>query len=437
MANKANTEVNLGMKKNIWIWNHYATKMFKDQAGRHYWFAENLIKNGYNPTIFCASTIHNSNKSIDAGNNKYTSNTVKGVPFVFVKVPGYKGNGKKRIINMIAFYKNLFSVAKKYAKRNGKPDIILASSVHPLTLVAGIKVANNFGIPCICEVRDLWPESIVAYGSLKRNSVIAKILYQGEKWIYKNADSIIMTWEGGRNYIIDQGWAEQIDVNKIKYISNGVVIDSFDRSSVENKVIDIDLDNKSYKNIVYAGSIRKVNNLGMLLDAVKIIQNQGIEDIRFLIYGAGDEREMLKKRCKEENINNMVFKGHIERKYIPSILKGAYINILHNSSTSLNKYGQSQNKFFEYLAAGRCIIQTYSTKYSICDRANCGISVPTQNAEEIAKAVITVCSNDTKYQMMGKNARNAAYEFDFERLTRKLIEVIESTQRREIPNEFI
>ncbi|WP_318506969.1 hypothetical protein [Bacillus sp. T3] len=53
------------MKKNIWIWNHYATNMYIDQAGRHYWLAENLIKQGYNPTIFCASTVHNSNENID------------------------------------------------------------------------------------------------------------------------------------------------------------------------------------------------------------------------------------------------------------------------------------------------------------------------------------------------------------------------------------
>ena len=65
-------------------------------------------------------------------------------------------------------------MAKEYAKSNGKPDIILASSVHPFTLVAGIKIAKKFGVPCICEVRDLWPESIVAYGALKKRSMIAK-----------------------------------------------------------------------------------------------------------------------------------------------------------------------------------------------------------------------------------------------------------------------
>ncbi|WP_411738689.1 glycosyltransferase family 4 protein [Peribacillus sp. S4] len=414
------------MKKNIWILNHYAKNMQKDKGGRHYWLAENLILKGYEVTIFAATTSHNTTENIHTGDEKFVIEANQKMPFVFVKASSYKGNGKQRILNMLTFYKNLFPTAKQYGQISGKPDVILASSVHPLTLVAGIKIAKKFGIPCICEVRDLWPESIVAYGVLKRNSILAKILYLGEKWIYKKADSIIMTWEGGKDYIIDQGWDHQIDLEKVKHISNGVVIDSFDKNSEEYQIPDSDLDNKKYKNVVYAGSIRKVNNLGMLLDAAKIVQTKGREDIRFLIYGAGDEREKLKKRCEEENIINVIFKGSVEKKYVPSILKKAYINILHNSSTSLDKYGQSQNKFFEYLAAGKCIVQTYKTGYSICERYECGISAHIQNAEEIARVVIEASSDDKKHQIMGENARLAAYEFDFGKLTEKLIDVIEN-----------
>ena len=413
------------MKKNIWIWNHYATNMIEDKAGRHYWLAENLILNGYNPTLFCASTLHNLDKNIDTEGNIFTKKESENIPFVIVRTPQYSGNGKERIINMISFYKNLFPTAMKYANENGKPDVILASSVHPLTLVAGIKIAKKLGVPCICEVRDLWPESIVAYGSLKRNSLVAKILYLGEKWIYKNADSIIMTWEGGKQYIVDQGWNKQIDLNKVKHISNGVIIDSFDKNSQDNNIVDSDLEDKSHKNLVYAGSIRKVNNLGLLLDAAKIIQMDD-ERIRFLIYGSGDEKEMLEKRCQDEGIKNVIFKGRVEKKMIPSILNKSYANILHNSSTSLDKYGQSQNKFFEYLAAGRCIIQTYTTGYSILEKYNCGISASEQNPEEVAKTILQACSDDEKAKKMGQNARKAAYEFDFKKLTNKLIEIIEN-----------
>lgn len=412
-------------KKKIWIINHYATNMYFNKGGRHYWFAESLIKRGYDPTVFCASTRHNSNEIIDTNGNLFVIKNSGNIPFVVVNTPRYLGNGKKRVMNMISFFINLFPTAKRLVKENCKPDVIIASSVHPLTLVAGIRIAKKIGVPCICEVRDLWPESIVAYGSLKRNSLLAKALYFGEKWIYKNADSIIMTWEGGSQYIKDQGWDKQIDLKKVRHISNGVIIDSFDKNSQEKRFVDQNLDDKSYKNLVYAGSIRKVNNLGLLLDVAKIIQKND-QKIRFLIFGSGDEKEMLEKRCKEEDINNVIFKGQVEKMMIPSILKKSYANILHNSSTTLDKYGQSQNKLFEYLAAGRCVIQTYTTGYSILEKYKCGVSASKQSAEEVSNIILKVCSNYDKVEQMGQNARKAAYEFDFNVLTDKLIDLIES-----------
>lgn len=413
------------MKQNVWIWNHYATNMFFDKAGRHYWFAENLIESGYKPTIFCASTNHFSNSHVSVTNGDFSEKKVNDIPFVFVRTNEYNGNGKKRLLNMFSFYQNLFGVSKEYIEQNGKPDVIIASSVHPLTLIAGIKIAKQIGIPCICEVRDLWPESLIAYGALNRNSIIAKILYQGEKWIYKKANAVIITWEGGKQYITDQGWDSEIDLNKIKHISNGVIINTFDTNSQKYEINDDEINDGTYKNIVYTGSIRKVNNLGSLLDAAKIIQEKD-NKIRFLIYGSGNEKSNLEQRCQDEGIMNVIFKGRVEKKMVPSILKKSYANILHNSSTSLDKYGQSQNKFFEYLAAGKCVIQTYTTGYSILEKYSCGISATEQTPDRIAEIVLDVCSNEEMAKRMGVNARQAAHEFDFKKLTSKLVDIIDN-----------
>ena len=73
-------------------------------------------------------------------------------------------------------------------------------------------------IRCICEVRDLWPEAIVAYSSrIKRSSFIAKVMYAGEKWIYKKAACVIFTQEGGPQYVIDQKWTDK-DGGPIKIV---------------------------------------------------------------------------------------------------------------------------------------------------------------------------------------------------------------------------
>lgn len=415
------------MKKNIWIMNHYATNMFFSEAGRHYYFAKNLIDKMYKPTIFCASTLHTTYDNLEIGSNGYERKISNEIPFVFVKTLLYNKNNYKRILNILSFYKNLQSVAMKYAEKYGKPDIILASSVHPLTLKAGLKIAEKFEIPCITEIRDLWPESLVAYDIISEKNPLTKLLYKDEKRIYEKSDSIIMTWEGGGKYIVDQGWDKTIDLDKVYHISNGIILEDFDRNSERFIHEDEDLNDDNYQNIVYTGSIRKVNNLGLILDVAKIIKFKN-KNIRFLIYGEGEELEILKEQSINENIDNVIFKGRVEKKYIPSILKKSYANLLHNSSTSLNKYGQSQNKLFEYLAAGKPVIQTYETGFSLLDRYDAGISSKNQNPQTVADTIIKLCNNKKRATEMGLNAREASRDFDFEILTKKLISVIEKVE---------
>ena len=166
-------------------------------------------------------------------------------PYVFVKNRLYDTNGKDRIINMVDFYYNLIRTCRLYAKKNGAPALIYASSVHPLTLVAGIKLAKRFGIKCVSEVRDLWPESIVEYSDkLSKNNPIIRLFYQGEKWIYKNSNAIVFTFEGGYDYIKEKGWATEIPESKVFYINNGVDIESFNYNKENYCIVDEDLENE-------------------------------------------------------------------------------------------------------------------------------------------------------------------------------------------------
>lgn len=412
------------MKKNIWIWNHYATNMSIDKAGRHYWMAKELKKKGYNPIIFCANTLHNSSNTVEVDGKLYTEQDIDGIKFIFIKTTPYKGNGKDRLWNIINFSKNIMRASKRISKILGRPDIIVASSVHPFTLVAGILTARKMKIPCICEIRDLWPESLVAYKIIPENHLVTQILYRGEKWIYKNAHAVIMTWEGGQQYICDKGWQNKIQLGKIVHISNGVCLEDYNNNAVNFRYSDEDLSAGEGKKIVYAGSIRKVNNVGLLLDAAKIVKESSL-NIKFLIFGDGDEFSHLKKKIENESISNVILKGKVDKKFIPSILKQADINILHNQSTSLNKYGQSQNKLFEYLAAGKCIIQTYKTEYSVLDKYNCGEVIKTQSAQNIANTIISLISQEQKLNEKGDNALKASFEFDFSVLGSKLINLIE------------
>lgn len=418
------------MKKSIWIFNHYATNMYINKGGRHYWFAKYLARAGYNPVIFSANTLHGFDYQIDTKGKTYEEkqDEILGIPFVFINVPPYKGNGINRIKNMLGFYKGLFPVAKSYAKEHGKPDIILASSVHPLTLVAGIKIAKKMSVKCICEVRDLWPESIVAIGKLRKKSLLTKVLREGEKWIYKKADALIFTMEGGKNYIMDQKWNKEkggvVDLEKVYYINNGIDLEEIARQ----REIDV-YDNETFncikgRKIIYSGSIREANGIGELLDAAKYLENL---DIIFCIFGDGDDREKLEKRTKAENINNVIFFGRVEKKYIANIVSQASLLLLLYAKDifSVAKYGMSQNKFFDYLASGCAIISNLPNRYSIIQKYNCGIEKEMQTGEELARNIRKMLEDENKLMEWGTNGMSAAKDFSFAEHTKKLISIIE------------
>ena len=406
--------------------NHYAGSMFFDKGGRHYNFAKYLRRAGYEPTIFCANAKHGQQELFFDNKNLWHEHIAEEIdtPFVFVKARIYRGNGKQRVLNMVDFYRNVKKAAKQYAKEYGTPDIIYASSVHPLTLVAGIQLAKYFGVKCICEVRDLWPESIVAYSSrFTKNHPLIKLIYQGEKWIYKKADAVIFTMEGAYDYILERGWEKDIPRSKVYYINNGVDLETFYYNQEHFQIEDLDLQNPDIFKVVYAGSIRQVNNLGFLLNAAKQVTDS---KVRFLIWGDGDERPILEQRVRDEGIGNVVFKGKVEKKYIPYIVSKADLNFAHNTPSLLFRFGISFNKIFDYFAAGKPILTDFPCAYNPVIQANAGIAVENATATEVALAIEKISAlNKEGCMKFCSNALKAAEKYDFQNLTRQLINIIE------------
>lgn len=416
------------MSKTVWILNHYAGNMYIVGGGRHYYMAKYLKENGFSPVVFCSNYDHFTRKNCIGSDKLWIEEqeSETEVPYVFIKTRAYSDNGVQRVLNMTDFYCGMLKTAKQYAEDKGPPDVIYASSVHPLTLVAGLKLAKQFGVKCISEVRDLWPESIVAYSTKwARTNPVIRVLYAGEKWIYKKSDYVIMTWAGGYDYIKDQGWQNDIPEKKVVHISNGVDLEPYLRNIQEHPYEDADLSNRDYKNFIYTGSIKKVNNLSLLVLAAQELKKMGNSTARIFVFGDGDELESLKQDAEKRKLDNILFKGRVPKHDVPSILSQGYASILHNSSTELNKYGQSQNKFFEYLAAARPILMTYSVGHSVVKSQRCGIELDEQSPKVIADAILRLSNlTEEEYLKYCHNAAECAKQFDFKKLTDDLIEVI-------------
>jgi glycosyltransferase involved in cell wall biosynthesis len=430
--------------KNIWLINHYAIPPKFGGLNRHYYFSKYLSNMGYKVKIFTASKIHNSkinvfNSPSDAfsQHEEKSSHALKnikeinfdGVTYTFLKTSNYKNNGLSRIKNMLEFPYRVLTCCKKFKK----PDVIYTSSPSPFAALIAVRMAKKFKIPIILEVRDLWPESIVAYKGISPKNPIIRFLYLLEKYLYKHANCIIFTMEGGKEYIKSKELENIVDLSKVYNINNGVDLDEYQKS-LENHFEDFDLEDKCTFKVIYAGSIREVNHLNDLLDAAKIIQNKKQvqpKKIKFLIYGDGTEKKALEDRCNSEKIQNIIFKGHIQRKFIPYALSKADLNIITVRQTDIMRFGCSLNKLFDYMASGKPIVSNLQVNYDLIQRYNCGITTKTKSATDLANAIeqVYTLSHDS-YLNMCKNARKAAEDYDYKLLTRKLNEIILSLDKK-------
>ena len=385
-------------------------------------FAQYLTAKGYDVTIFASSIMHNMDKDLIEGNESYIVKDYADLHFVHVKAMLYHSTGAARIISSIQFHWELLKIAKNFQK----PDVIVQTALVPFGNIVA-QLAKKTKAKYIVEVLDLWPNSLVELGAAKASNPIIKFLYWLEYRQYKHADELVFSQEGGPDYLADRKWYNnqngKLDRNHVHYINNGVDLNDFDAFKNAHVLEDEDLQNDAIKKVIYIGSIRYANNLGSLVDAAK--QLQDLKNVRILIYGNGDDRQVLEQKLKDENITNVIFKQTwVDPKYVPYILSMSYVNILNYMAGHFGTYGGSQSKMFQYMASGRPICCNLEMMYCPIRKNNIGIAKVFKDSNEYAEAIrILLTMPKDEYDAMCKRARETAKEYDYQVLTDMLVEL--------------
>lgn len=405
---------------NIWIVNHYAIPPSMGGLVRHYYFSKYLQKKGHTVKIFTSSKIHNTDINMIRDKSLYREEMEDGVEYTFVRSRDYKGNGMDRVINMMDLPFKTWKAMKLFYEKQ-KPDVIYTSSPDLFVAFFALRFGRKYKIPVVVEVRDLWPESIVEYNKISRKNPIIQILYQLEKWIYKKADQLIFTMEGGKEYICDKGWDKVVDLKKVNHVNNGVDLQEFEENYKKYQIDDPDLMDDSTFRVIYVGSIRQVNNLGTLVDAAKYLKDD--KNIQILIYGDGTEKKMLEDECNANELN-VKFKGRVEKKYIPFILSHSDLNVINVRAAALNKYGCSWNKLFEYMASRKPILCNLPVKYDLIKKYHLGITQRFVDGKEYKNAILKFVNMDQKeYDEYCHNSQECGKMYDYKNLATK-IEII-------------
>jgi len=398
--------------KHITIINQYIGSPYHGMEYRHYYLAKELIKQDFKVTLVSGSYSHLFSTSPKV-KEKFTKEIIDGIEYIWVKTPTYKSSKSiGRIWNML-----YFSYALRKIKL--KPSHIIVSSPSLFHAKIGRKLANRFKTKYLFEVRDIWPLTLMELSNISNANPLIAYMKIYERFAYREADYIISLLPAAQEYFIQEGMSS----DKFRYLPNGVEIRNTKDIKLKQEVISQIPKDKFI--VAYTGTVGIANNLDYLVDVANLLKED--TQIHFIILGQGGEKIRLQERVKSLQLNNLTFIDPISKDEVKSFL--GYIDVAFISllPEKLFRFGVSPNKVFDYMYASKPIIWAIEAGNNLVKEANCGVSVSTNNPQELKEVILKLNQLDKKELMkLGKNGYNFVIKnHSYRELANRLIEVIE------------
>jgi colanic acid biosynthesis glycosyl transferase WcaI len=139
----------------------------------------------------------------------------------------------ERIVN----YTSFFVSAALRGLALPRTDVVIATSTQLLVGLAGWWLARARRCPFVFEVRDLWPESLVASGIGSEKALWIRALGRLARFLYDRADLVVTVTEAMRQELVLR---YGVPGNRVGVAENGVEIELFapraDRDAVRREL---------------------------------------------------------------------------------------------------------------------------------------------------------------------------------------------------------
>lgn len=366
---------------NIIIINHYAGSDYYGMEFRPYYMAKEWSKLGHSVTIIAADYSH-LRKNNPNVSKELQEEIIDGIKYVWVKTPKYNGNGIGRIINISTFMFKLRIYYKKIAKKYN-PNAVIASSTYPLDIYPASRISSISGAKLCFEIHDLWPLTPMEIGGYSEKNPAIKILQRAEDFAYENSDVVVSILPCADKHIRNRGFK----TDNYIHIPNGVIVKHDNENNAPHEEqIDIleNLKKQGYTLVGYTGNHSPANSLDTFLNAAKLCDNG---KVKFVLVGSGNAKDELIKYAENNKIKNVEFLNPVRKENMSIILEKLDIAYIGLKKEKLFSYGVSPNKLYDYMMAKKLIIYSVEAGNDPVKDANCGITVPAENPEEICAAV--------------------------------------------------
>jgi glycosyltransferase involved in cell wall biosynthesis len=408
----------------ILFFSHYFAPEGNAPANRTYENCRIWAQQGHDVTVVtCAPNVPNGIVYDGYKNRLFQRQLMDNINVirVWTYIAANKG-AIRRIINYLSymFSSVFFSLFLK------KPDVIIATSPQFFCGWAGLIAARLKNVPFILEVRDIWPESIVAVGAMK-NKRLLRVLERLEIKMYAAAQHIITVGEGYKKKLLEKNVPDE----KITVIPNGIDPEIFQPVKSSRQIIQkYNLEGKFVCS--YIGTIGMACGLETVLETAKELKRQNDKRIVFLMVGDGAEKESLQRQAAKQNIDNVIFTGRADKKLIPDYLSVTNACFIHLKRTELFKT-VLPSKIFEACAMSKPIIlgvEGFAADF--IKKANAGICVEPENPLQLLNAVKKLSQNPDLCNGLGRSGREFVIKnHDRRRLAEEYLAIIDCARSSE------
>jgi colanic acid biosynthesis glycosyl transferase WcaI len=306
----------------------------------------------------------------------------------------------------------------------GRPDVVMATSPQFFAAVSGWFVSRVYRRPFVFEIRDLWPDSIVAMGVMKEGRAI-RLIRVIEQFLYRQADLIVTVTSTSRDLLIARG----IDGDKIIVITNGIDPVQLSpgpappelraRLGLEGKIV-----------VSYVGTVGMAHGLQLILDAAQDCRNR-MPEVHFVIIGSGAELHELQQQAIERGLRNVTFVGRVAHQDIVSYWRLSDMTLVLLKDIPLFRT-VIPSKIFEAMATGTPIITNVRGELqTLLEPLGTAILIEPSNLNALVDAIEKLVHDPGCRQKLSAAAVKAAKQYDRNVLADKLLDALLALSNRE------
>ncbi|MEE8289947.1 MAG: sugar transferase, partial [Candidatus Tectomicrobia bacterium] len=282
-----------------------------------------------------------------------------------------------------------------------RPDLVIATSPQLLIGLSGWWISRLKGRPFVFEVRDLWPESLLASGIGRENSFLIRGLDRLASFLYHQCDRIVVVTEAFKENLARQ---RGIPEEKIDVIENGVEIEEFcprvdshdlrERFGFNGKFV-----------VSYIGTMGYAHGLEVVLEAARNLKEVQ-RDALFLLVGEGAEKEKLQARAESELLSNVRFLNQQPRDTIPLFINASDVCLVLLRKAELFTT-VLPSKMLEFMACGRPVVLGVDGQARrILDQAQAGVYTSPGDGASLTQVVMDLYRDSDLRGRLGENGRD-------------------------------